>query len=62
MDWIGLISNFIAIVFGLVIYIVITNSKWGKSHDKYQYAVMLLCVMLACLFGWGLKLFIAYLH
>ena len=58
MDWKGLIGNFIAIFFGLFLYILITNSKWGKSHEKYQYAIMLVCVLLACLFGFGLKFLI----
>ncbi len=55
LDWIGLIGNFIAIFFGLFLYIIITHSKWGKAHEKYQYGIMLVCVILACLFGWGLK-------
>ena len=55
LDWIGLIGNFIAILFGLLVYILITNSKWGKAHEKYQYGIMLACVLIACLFGFGLK-------
>ncbi len=58
LDWIGLIGNFIAILFGLALFIIITNTKWGKKHTKHQYAIMLFCVLMACLFGWGLKFLI----
>ncbi|MCR4610553.1 MAG: hypothetical protein K5644_01515 [Lachnospiraceae bacterium] len=55
LNWTGLITNFVAILFGLLIYILITNSKWGKKHEKFQYGIMLVCVLAACLFGFGLK-------
>lgn len=55
MDWIGLICNFVAIMFGLFLYIMIANSKWGKKNEKYQFAIMLVVVIIACLVGWGIK-------
>ncbi len=60
MDWIGLIGNVIAIFVGLIIYIIIANTKWGKAHSKAQYAIMLVCIILAVLIGWGIKLLIRH--
>lgn len=51
MDWLNLIINVIAIFAGLAIYLVIQNSKWGKEHTQYQYAVMLGAILLACIVG-----------
>ena len=51
MDWSGLICNLIAIFAGLFIYIGILHTKWGKTHEDYQYAIMLAAVIGACLIG-----------
>ncbi len=60
MDWSGLIINVTAIFVGLGIYIAITKSKWGEKHQEYQYAIMLVTILLACLLGgflrWALSL------
>lgn len=50
MDWIGLTVNIIAIFCGLSLYIAITKSKWGREHAQYQYAIMLVTLLLSCLF------------
>ena len=60
MDWIGLVGNVIAVFVGLGIYIIIANTKWGKAHSKAQYAIMLVCVILAVLVGWGIKVLIRH--
>lgn len=59
MDWLGLIVNFCAIIFGLLLYILIANSKWGKKNEKYQFPIMLAVVVIACLAGWGAKMLVA---
>jgi len=51
MDWAGLIINVAAIFAGLALYIVILRTKWGQEHEGYQYAIMLLCIIAACLIG-----------
>ncbi|MCR4998316.1 MAG: hypothetical protein K6A05_00585 [Lachnospiraceae bacterium] len=51
MDWAGMIINLVAIALGLGVYIGIMNSKFGKEHVEYQYAIMLGTIILACLFG-----------
>lgn len=56
MDWQGLIINLIAIFAGLFIYIGISNTKWGRNHEEYQYAIMLAAVIGACLIGGLLRL------
>ncbi|MGN0483588.1 MAG: hypothetical protein ACI4HI_08565 [Lachnospiraceae bacterium] len=55
MDWIGLLCSLIALIAGLVFYILLTGSKWGKEHEQYQYAIMLVCVIAACAIGGVLK-------
>ena len=51
MDTINMIINVIAILAGLTIYIGITNSKWGKDHEQFQYAIMLGAILIAVLIG-----------
>lgn len=51
MDTVNMIINVIAIVAGLTIYIGISNTKWGKSHQQYQYAIMLGAILLAVIIG-----------
>ena len=57
MDTVNMIINVIAILAGLTIYIGISNTKWGKAHQEYQYATMLGAILLAVLIGglirWG---------
>jgi hypothetical protein len=55
MDWFGLFINVVTIFIGLGFYIGICNSKWGKEHTQYQYAIMLAAVLLACVAGWLLR-------
>ena len=51
MDTSNMIINVIAIFSSLIIYVGITNTKWGKAHSQYQYAIMLGAIMFAVLFG-----------
>lgn len=51
MDTANMLINVAAILGGLVIYIFISNTKWGKSHEQYQYAIMLIAIMAAVLLG-----------
>lgn len=51
MDWLNMIINVVAIFVGLALYLVVQNSKWGKEHTEYQYAVMLCTILLAVIVG-----------
>lgn len=55
MDWIGLVSSVAALFAGLGLYIIFVNSKLGKKYEHYQYGVMVVILILACLFGGLLK-------
>ena len=55
MDWLGLVINIVAIFAGLFLYILITNTKWGREHEEYQYALMLAAVLGACVVGGLMK-------
>ncbi|SDB21756.1 hypothetical protein SAMN02910298_01043 [Pseudobutyrivibrio sp. YE44] len=51
MNTANMLINVAAILAGLVIYILISNTKWGKAHQDYQYAIMLMAMMAAVLIG-----------
>lgn len=51
MNYINLIINVVAIFSGLTLYIIISNSKWGKSHEQYSYGIMLAAILFAVLVG-----------
>ncbi|SFI12913.1 hypothetical protein SAMN04487830_12417 [Pseudobutyrivibrio sp. OR37] len=51
MDTVNMIINVIAIMAGLTIYIAISNTKWGKAHQQFQYAIMLGAILLAVFIG-----------
>lgn len=55
MDYISLIANVVAIFAGLALYIGISNTKWGKAHSQFQYAIMLAAVLFAVLVGGLIK-------
>lgn len=55
MNWIGLASSVIAIFLTLGIYIGFVNSKLGKKLADYQYAIMVVIIIIACVIGWVLK-------
>lgn len=55
MDWTGLVCSLIALFVGLAIYIIFVNSKIGKKYEHYQYGVMVVILIIACLFGGLLK-------
>ena len=58
MDFSKLIVNVVAIFVGLFLYLFLANTKWGKSHEKYQYALMLLSVLAAVAIGTIVKFLI----
>ncbi len=47
----NMIINVIAILSGLTLYMAIVNSKWGKAHEQFQYAIMLGTILFAVLVG-----------
>ena len=51
MDTANMIVNVIAILSGLALYMAIVNSKWGKAHEGFQYAIMLGTILFAVLVG-----------
>ncbi|MBR1622627.1 MAG: hypothetical protein IJ675_01775 [Pseudobutyrivibrio sp.] len=51
MDTVNMIINVIAILAGLTLYIGVSNTKWGKAHSQYQYAIMLGAILMAVLIG-----------
>ncbi len=55
MDTANMLINVIAILAGLALYIGIMNSKWGKEHQEYMYAIMLGTILFAVLFGGFIK-------
>jgi hypothetical protein len=61
MDWVGMSINFVAILVGLGIYIGIYRSKWGQKHTEYQYAIMLVAILLACLVGGVLRVIVGWI-
>lgn len=55
MDWQNLIINIIGIFAGLAIYIIVMNTKWGEEHADFQYAIMLVSILAACIVGGVLR-------
>ena len=51
MNYIPMLINVAAIFSGLALYILISNSKWGKAHEDFQYAIMLGAILFAVLVG-----------
>ncbi len=51
MNTVNMLINVAAIIAGLAIYILISNTKWGKARQDYQYAIMLMAMMVAVLIG-----------
>ncbi len=51
MDTTNMFINVIAILAGLALYIGVMNSKWGKEHQEYMYAIMLGTIISAVLIG-----------
>ena len=51
MDTANMIINVIAILSGLGLYMAIVNSKWGKAHEEFMYAIMLGTILFAVLVG-----------
>jgi hypothetical protein len=51
MDTANMLINVAAIFGGLLIYIFISHTKWGKDHEDYQYLLMLIAILSAVLLG-----------
>lgn len=58
LDWLGLVTNVIAIFSGLGLYLWISNTKWGKEHEDFSYGIMLGVILFACLVGGVLRLIV----
>ncbi|MQN01752.1 MAG: hypothetical protein DUD27_04415 [Lachnospiraceae bacterium] len=58
MDWVGVITSFICLIGGVLIYLAIMHTKWGKSHTKYQVFIMILAIVIACVAGGLIRFFI----
>lgn len=55
LDWAGLIINVAAVFIGLFIYLGVVRTRWGREHFKYQFFIMLVCLLAAVLIAWGLR-------
>ena len=51
MNWSGVITSFICLIAGVLIYLGIMHTKWGKAHVKYQTFIMILAIVIACVAG-----------
>ena len=58
MDWAGMLINVFAIFCGLGLYTRVMNSKFGQTHEQWQYAIMLCAIIIACLIGGVLRVVI----
>ena len=56
MNTANMLINVGAIVEGLGLYIFITNTRWGKAHEQFQYAIMLGTIMVAVVIGGMLRM------
>ena len=55
MNWVEMLINVVAIFGGLGLYIAVMNSKFGRTHEQWQYAIMLVTIICACLIGGVLR-------
>lgn len=53
-----LIINVAVVWVGLLVYILIAKSKWGKAHEGYQYAIMLVSLLVAVAIGGAVQYFL----
>ena len=51
-----MLINVVAILVGLALYIIVTNTKWGKEHEQFQYMIMLGTIMMAVCIGGFLRM------
>lgn len=51
MNWVGIITNFVCLIGGVLIYLAIMHTKWGKAHTKYQVFIMIAAIVAACVVG-----------
>lgn len=56
MDSRNMLINVVAILVGLALYIIVTNTKWGKEHGQFQYMIMLGTIMMAVCIGGFLRM------
>lgn len=56
MDSRNMLINVVAILVGLALYIIVTNTKWGKEHEQFQYMIMLGTIMMAVCIGGFLRM------
>lgn len=51
MEFTKLIINVATVFIGLFLYLAVMNSPIGKKYEKYQYAIMAACIILAIIVG-----------
>lgn len=51
MDWSGVITSFICLIGGVLIYLGIMRTSWGKARAKYQVFIMIIAIVAACVVG-----------
>ncbi|MCR5273164.1 MAG: hypothetical protein K6E13_09290 [Lachnospiraceae bacterium] len=51
MDWIGLIFNVVFLFVGLAAYLIIYNKIKGNKYEKFQYAIMAVCILGGVIIG-----------
>lgn len=58
MDWSGVITSFICLIGGVLIYLGIMHTRWGKEHARYQTFIMILAIVAACIVGGTIRFLI----
>lgn len=51
MNWTGVITSFICLIGGVLIYLAIMHTSWGRAHTKYQVFIMIIAIVAACVAG-----------
>lgn len=58
MDWTGVITSFVCLIGGVLIYLGIMHTKWGRARVKYQTFIMIVAIAAACVVGGLIRHFI----
>lgn len=58
MNWTGVITSFVCLIGGVLIYLGIMHTHWGKARVKYQVFIMILSIVCACVAGGLIRYFI----
>ncbi|MGN0270103.1 MAG: hypothetical protein ACI4CX_05340 [Candidatus Weimeria sp.] len=55
---INLITSFVCLIAGVLIYLGIMHTAWGKKQTKYQVFIMIVSIVVACVVGGLIRFFI----